>query len=389
MNNEHQVAERAQVLLGYMNNPLAHVMREVGNVITLSQGDPDLNTPPHIVRAAKEALDQGYTHYTPVKGLSDLREAIVHKLAADNGIKVDPGRQVIVTAGAQEAVFCAVQAILDEGDQFLVPDPYYTAYRMAAAMARTALVPVPTHERDSYLLQPEDVEARITPRTKALLVINPTMPASGVYSRAALEQLAEVARRHNLIVIADELYEKILFDGATHTSIASLPGMADRTITLNGVSKTYCMTGWRVGYAAGPAGWIDAMESIKQALTICTPAVSQKAALAALEGPQDFIAESLAIYDARRRAIMNRLDALGITYGTWKAGYTTLANIRRSELSAVEFAEKLLREAQVYASPGDTFGQGGEGTLRISFLVPQPKLDQALDGLERVWKSVV
>ncbi|HBY93209.1 MAG TPA: pyridoxal phosphate-dependent aminotransferase [Chloroflexi bacterium] len=388
MSTEQQLAGRVQALLGQMSNPLAPAMREVKDIIPLSQGDPDLDTPRHIVHAAQEALEQGYTHYTPIKGLGELRVAIARKFEADNGLTVDPAREVIVTSGAQEAVFAAVQTLLDKGDQLLVPDPFYTAYRMAACMAEAELVPIRTYERDSYLLQPEALEEQITPRSKVLLIINPTMPASGIYSRQALERLADVVLKHNLTVISDELYEKILFNDVTHTSIAGLPEMRDRTITLNGVSKTYCMTGWRVGYAAGPARWIDGMEAVKQALTICTPAVSQKAALAALEGPQEFVAESLAIYDQRRRTIIDRLERLGITYGTWNAGYSVLANIRPSGLSAVDFAEKLLRETHVYAGPGENFGKGGEGTLRVSFLVPQPKLNQALDGLERVWKSV-
>jgi aspartate/methionine/tyrosine aminotransferase len=363
-------------------------MREVKDVINFGQGDPDLDTPPHIIRAAQEALEQGYTHYTPIKGLSELRAAIARKLAADNGITVDPEQEVIVTSGAMEALFSVVQTLLDKGDQLLVPDPYFHGYQTAAVMAEAEMVPIPVHERDSFLLQPEAVESRITPRSKALLIINPIMPASGVYSREMLERLAAIAHKYNLIVITDELYEKILFNGATHTSIASLPGMADRTITIQGFSKAYCMTGWRVGYAVGPKDWIAGVEAVKHALTICTPAVSQKAALAALEGPQDFIPESLAIYDERRRLIMDRLERMGISYGSWDSGHTVLANIQRSGLSAVEFAERLLREAHVYASPGTVFGEGGEGYIRISLLVPQPKLGIALDALGQVWKSV-
>jgi aspartate/methionine/tyrosine aminotransferase len=382
------LAVRTQTLLKHMSNPLASLMQEIKDVVPLSQGDPDLDTPPHIIEAAQKALEQGYTHYTPIRGLSELRAAIARKLAADNGITVDPAQQLIVTAGAQEAVFCIVQALLDKGDQVLVPDPYYTAYRMAAVMAEAEIVPIPTYEKDSFLLRPEVVESQITPRSKALLIINPTMPASGLYSREALEGLAAIAQKHNLIVISDELYEKILFNEATHTSIASLPGMADRTITINGFSKSYCMTGWRVGYAAGPKDWISGVEAVKQALTICAPAISQKAALAALEGPQDFIAESLAIYDERRRFILDRLERLGISCGTWDAAHTVLANIQRSGLSAFEFSERLLREAHVYVTPGAVFGERGEGYIRVSLLVPQPKLGIALDGLEQVWNSV-
>jgi aminotransferase len=385
--NSELLAARARSLVQSASNPLSSVMREVQDFISLSQGDPDLDTPQHIIRAAQAALEQGFTHYTPPKGLGELREAIALKLATENDVSVDPGQEVIVTTGAQEALFCSVQALLDKGDQLLVPDPFFTGYAAAACMAEAEIVPVPTYERDSFLLQPEMVESRITSRSKALLIINPTMPASGVYSRETLVGLAAVAQKHNLIVISDELYEKILFDSATHTSFASLPDMARRTITIGGFSKAYCMTGWRLGYAAGPKDSIDAVAAVKQAMTICTPAVSQMAALAALQGPQDFIRESLAIYDERRRFIMDRFQRLGISCGTWDAAHTVLANIQASGLDSVEFSKRLLRQAHVYSTPGSAFGKGGDGYIRVSLLVPQPKLGTALDGVERLWNS--
>jgi aspartate/methionine/tyrosine aminotransferase len=383
------MAKRVRSLLDSKRNPLGDLMQEVGEFTPLSQGDPDLDTPGHIIEAAQRAAEEGYTHYTHPRGIPELRGAVAEKLAEENGITVDPGREIVVTTGAMEALFCVVQAVLDRGDELLVPDPYFTGYSSAVHLGEAVLAPVRTYEQDDFLLRPEALESQITPRSKALLIINPTMPASGLYSREALEELAAVAERHNLLVVSDELYEKILFNSAACTSIASLPGMASRTITINGFSKAYCMTGWRVGYAAGPASCIDAVAAVKESISICTPAVSQKAALAAQLGPQDFVQESLAIYGERRRVIMDRLHSLGISCGPWDAAHTVLANIQASGLSSVEFARRLLVEGHVYAAPGTAFGQGGEGYIRVSLLVPQPALRTALDELERVWVSLV
>lgn len=383
-----KVAERVRSLLDNKKNPLGPLMQTVGEFIPLSQGDPDLDTPSHIVKAGQQAASKGYTHYTHPRGLIELRRAIAQKLAVDNGVSVHPQSEVVVTTGAMEALFCAVQAVVGEGDELLVPDPFFTGYASAACLAGATLVPVRTFEQDNFLLRPDAVVSQITPRSKALLIINPTMPASGVYSREALEALAKIAQKHDLVVISDELYEKILFNATVFTSIASFPGMASRTITINGFSKTYCMTGWRVGYAAGPEAWIDAVAAVKEAISISTSAVSQMAALAALEGPQDFIQESLSIYGERRRVILDRLQTLGMSCGPWDAAHTVLANIQASSLCSVDFSGKLLREGHVYAAPGTVFGEGGEGYIRVSLLVPQPTLGKALDELERVWGSM-
>jgi aminotransferase len=360
-------------------------MAGLENVIPISQGDPDLPTPPHIIQAAKQALDQQHTHYTPVRGLLELRQAIAQKLAQENGFEVDPAKEIIVTSGAQEAIFALVQALLGSGDELLLPDPCYTAYNLAVTLSGGRVTSVPTFEQDDFLMRPAEIAQRITPKTKALLVVNPNMPAAGVFPVEMLEKIAALAREYNLLVISDELYEKFVFDGAQHVSLASLPGMRQRTVTIGGFSKTYSMTGWRVGYVAGPGHIIQGLEAMKHAMTICATAVSQKAALAALEGLQDCIEETRTTYDQRRRFLMKSLDEMGITYGQWRGGFSVLANITSTGLTSLEFATRLLKEGQVYASPGAVFGPAGEGYVRISFLSPVPRLEEAMARLRKVW----
>jgi aminotransferase len=383
--HSHPLGCKARELITAIENPLAAVMADVQNVMPISRGDPDLPTPPHIVQAAKQALDEGYTPYTPVRGLAELRRAIAQKLARENGVEVDPVSEVIVTSGAQEAVFATMQALLQPGDEFLLPDPCYTAYNLAVMMSGGQAVPVPTLERDGFLLRPGEIAKRITPRTKGLLVVNPNMPAAGVFPLETLEEIARLVREHNLLVISDELYEKFVFDGAKHVSLASLPDMRERTITIGGVSKTYSMTGWRVGYVAGPPHIIEGLEAVKQAISICATAVSQKAALAALEGPQDCVDEARETYGQRRRFLMTCLDEMGITYGRWQGGFSVLANIASTGLTSLEFATRLLQEMEVYASPGEAFGPSGQGYVRISFLSPLPQLKEGMDRFSKVW----
>jgi len=298
---------------------------------------------------------------------------------------VDPASEIIVTSGAQEAIFALVQTLLGPGDELLLPDPCYTAYNLAVTIAGGRAISVPTFEQDDFLMRPEGIAQRITPRTKALLVVNPNMPAAGVFPVEMLEEIATLAREHNLLVISDELYEKFLFDGASHVSLASLPGMKERTVTIGGFSKTYSMTGWRVGYVAGPGHVIQGLEAMKHAMTICATAVSQKAALAALAGSQDCVEETRMTYDQRRRFLMRTLDQIGITYGQWRGGFSVLANVTATGLTSLEFATRLLKEGQVYASPGAVFGPAGEGYVRISFLSPVSRLEEAMARFKKVW----
>ncbi|MEL7234169.1 MAG: aminotransferase class I/II-fold pyridoxal phosphate-dependent enzyme, partial [Chloroflexota bacterium] len=254
------------------------------DVIALGRGDPDLPTPSHIIEAAQQAVRDGNTGPTPVAGMPALREAIAAKLRDENGLPVVT-ENIIVTTGGQEALYLLMQVLLNPGDEVLVPDPRYTSYDQAIAAAGGSMVMVPTDHEDAFNLLPEAVEAAITPNSKALLIVTPSNPTGGIVTRERLEQIADIAKRHNLIVISDEIYEKFVFDGHEHFSIGSLPGMAERTITLNGFSKTYAMTGLRVGYVAAPKNFIEGITKVKAFTTGPAATVSQHASLAAATGP--------------------------------------------------------------------------------------------------------
>ena len=282
---------------------LMEMAKGMDDVIALGRGDPDLPTPPHIVAAAKRAMRAGLTGETPVAGMPQLRSAIAAHMREVNGLPVDADN-VMVTTGGQEGLFLAVQALIDPGDEILVPDPRYSSYDDAIRRAGGRMVMVPTNREDAFNLEAEAVEAAITPATKALLIVTPSNPTAGIVSEDRARAIAEVCIRHNLIVIVDEIYGKIVYEPWKHFSIGSLPGMAERTITLDAFSKAYAMTGWRCGYVAAPVDVIEAMARIKQVTTGPVATVSQWAGLAAMTGPQDCVGEYLAIYTERRRVLL-------------------------------------------------------------------------------------
>jgi aminotransferase len=353
-------------------------------VISLGLGDPDLPTPPHIVAAAKAALAAGRCdRYADPRGLPELRRAVAAKLRRDNGIAADPETEITITTGGQEGLYIVIQALLDPGDEILVPDPRYSSYDAAIRRAGATMVPVPTREADDFDLAPEAVAARITPRTKAILLVTPANPSAGVISPASLRAIAALAIAHDLVVIGDEIYEKFVYDGAEHLSIGSLPGMRERTITLNGFSKTYAMTGWRLGYVAAAPELTRAIRALKELISVCAPAVSQWAGVAALEGPQDCVAEFHAIYDERRRILMRALDGCGFTYGHPYGAFYIFANTAATGLPAFALAQRLLHEARVLIFPGTGFGAGWENYLRFSLLQPTDLLLEAVGRLQR------
>jgi aminotransferase len=360
--------------------------RTLGNVISLGRGDPDFKTPAHIIEAAKRALDEGYTGYSPWVGYPDLREAIARKLTRENGIEAT-AREIIVTVGAAEAVFLTMLAILDPGDEILVPEPRYTPYDMAVEMANGKFVTVPTTLEGGFQIDPSEVEKRITPRSKALLLVTPNNPTGQVLDPERVAALADLAVRHNLVVISDELYEKLVFDGVKNPSAAALPGMRERTITINGFSKTYCMTGWRVGYLHAPLPIIEAMTPLKYTITINSPSMAQRAALAALEGPQDCVEEFRLIYDQRRRIVMEHLDQIRVPYGPPRGAFYVFAQITSTGMTSFEFCMKLLEEEKVLVFPGTAFGSGGEGFIRISLLDKNERVKEGMARMVRFMKS--
>lgn len=357
----------------------------MSDVIALGRGDPDLPTPAHIVEAAKEAIDDGVDEDSDPAGLPELRSAIAEKLDRENGVKVDSTDGVVVTTGGQEGLFLLVQAIIRPGDEIIVPDPRYTSYDVAIQMAGGVMVSVPTSEEDGFDLHPRAVEQAITPKTRAILLVSPGNPTAGTITPANIEGIASIARKHDLIVISDEIYEKLLYDGHEHLSMGSLPGMGDRTITLNGFSKAYCMTGWRIGYLAGP---VEIMRRVRELKALCSagaPTVSQMAGLAALTGPQDSVEEYRSIYERRRRIMLDALDRMGFTYGEPRGAFYVWVNASSIGMDSIDLSYKLLEEANVLAFPGTGFGDQWVDYMRIAYLAPEAELSEALARMERVF----
>lgn len=354
-------------------------------MITLSSGTPDFPTPAHVIEAAKRALDGKRTTYTEWAGIPDLRRAIARKLEHDNGITVDPDAEVLVTNGTQEAMQVICQTFLDPGDEILIHAPYYDEYRRDALLAGARLVPVPTSRRDNFAIDAGAVAERITARTKAIIVISPSNPSGAVQPLAALQRVAALAAERELLVVADELYEKFVYDGARHHSIASFPGMFSRTITINGFSKCYSMTGFRIGYIAAPAELVRAMLPIKHGMTICAPSVSQWAALAALTGPQEWFGGVLEEYEGRRRMWMEALDAMGLPYNRPQGAYYVYLDVSPTGLTGREFGQRLRQDHNIILGSGGAIGTEWASYLRGSLAVPR---DVLREGLGRLAEAV-
>lgn len=385
------MSERALKIRGGEDSAFFKLLKmaeERQNVIRLGRGEPDKPTPKHIIDAAKKALEDGHTTYTNPAGLPELRQAIADKLERDNNLVYDPASEIIVTAGAQEAMVVSLQTILDPGDEVILASPHYMAYPSNILLAGGTPVLVPTTEEQGFQLLPEAIEERINDKTKLVVLVSPNNPTAGVLTRETMEGIAEVVERHDQLVISDELYEKIVYDDFQPVSFASLPGMRERTITINGFSKAYSMTGFRVGYMAGPVEYIKSALEPRHSLTICAATPSQYAALAAIEGSDDFLAEMLAEYTERRAAMAEAFDRLGVTYGPPLGGFYFFANIRATGLSSYEFCERALLEQDLLFLPGSLFGDEGEGYVRIGYLAPKAELDEALERFGTLWREL-
>jgi len=352
------------------------------NVVHLEQGEPDFTTPSHILEAAAEAMEKGFTHYTKINGMLELREAVAEKLERENGVSFDPKTEVTITTGTQEAMFIAALGLLNPGDEALVLDPYYPAYFEDTLLAEAVPVTVPLSEEENYRVEMEALESKVTEKTKMIWLCNPSNPTGHVFSKEDLEVIAEVTKRHNLIVFVDEIYEKLVYEGARHISIGSLPGMRDRTITVNGFSKAYAMTGWRIGYVAAEKKLSAAMRTLHYYATLCPNAISQRAALAALTGPQDCVREMVKEYDRRRKLVINELGKIdGLSYTTPRGAFYVFPNFSGFEESDEAMALHLLKKAKVVTVPGSGFGKAGEGHLRISYSV---SYEEVKEGMRRI-----
>ncbi|MBI2906538.1 MAG: aminotransferase class I/II-fold pyridoxal phosphate-dependent enzyme [Chloroflexi bacterium] len=351
-------------------------------VISLGVGEPDFVTPWHIREAAIYSIEKGHTMYTSNYGLIELRREVARNLKRLYGVDYNPRNEVLITVGVSEALDLALRAITDPGDGIISTDPCYVAYPACVCLAGGTFVTVPTNCDNDFKVLPRDIEARITERTKALLLGYPCNPTGAVMERAELAQIADIARRNDILVISDEIYDRLVYDGA-HTCFPSLPGARSRTILLGGFSKAYAMTGWRVGYAAGPADIIEAMMKIHQYTMLCASISSQMAAIEALKSGEEAVQEMVAEYDHRRRVIVKGLNEIGLSCFEPRGAFYAFPTIKSTGLSSEEFAEQLLVEEKVAVVPGNAFGASGEGHVRCCYATSLSEIEEALERMRR------
>ena len=352
------------------------------DVISMGIGEPDMPTPELVCRAGAEALQQGLTHYTPNAGTMQLRRAIAER-ASVAPVGYDPAQEIIITNGGMGALSLLFLVILNDGDEILIQDPQWLNYVAQVQYCGGVPVRVPTKAEDRFAMQPDVIESLITPRTKAIMVNSPNNPTGEVYSDEQLAAIAAIAEKHDLLVISDEVYNTLLYTGAKFRSIAELPGMKARTVVVNSFSKSYAMTGWRIGYAAGPADIIDRMVKCQENFNACANAPGQYAATVALDHPE--LCEELRQIFERRRSIL--LDGLakidGIRCNRPNGAFYVFADISSFGLSSVEFCNRLLDEQKVVCIPGSAFGECGEGFIRIAYTCSDDELHEALKRISR------
>ena len=359
-------------------------------IINLGIGRPNFDTPEFIKDAAKKAIDDGFTYYTSNYGIEPLREAIAQKFNRDNGLDMNMS-DIIVAVGANQAVSIAMTAMLDPGDEVLVPNPSWLHYFYCAELCGAVAVSYPLLEENEFNVQIEEIEKLITPKTKMIIVNSPNNPTGSVLTRESLEKIAKIAEEHDLIVLSDEIYEKLLYDESKHTSIASLPGMSNRTIIINGVSKAYAMTGWRIGFVASKnPEFISAMIRVLQYTVTCASSVSQYAALAALEGPQECTEEMRVQFDRRRKLVYESINKIpGLSCICPKGAFYCFVNIKGLGITDEEASEYFLNEAGVAMIPGSAFGVYGTGYLRIAFSNSYENIEKAMGKIKEATEKLL
>jgi len=355
--------------------------RGYDDAIIMGRGDPDFDTPPHIVAAAKEAMIHHHNDYSPPQGLLPLRQAIAERVKRVNNIDVDPESEVVVTNGGQEALFLMVLAVTSPGDEMIVPEPNYNTYADSLAFAGGVKVEVQTYAETDFRADPGVVRQLITDKTRSLLLVSPNNPAASVISPADMREMLDIAIERDLMILADDIYDLFVYDDFQHVSPASLPGGKERTLTLNALSKSYSMTGWRLGWIVGPADLMARVAELKAAISGGTSVISQYAGIAALTGPQDAVEMMAEAYRKRRRMVLDALDEMGMQYGMPQGGQFVFADIGFTGLDSAEVAQRMLTEQHVLAYPGSAFSKDRKDYLRMTFLQPE---DQLLEGLERM-----
>jgi len=358
------------------------IVSEMPDAISLGVGEPDFDTPWHIREEGIYSLERGKTFYTSNSGLMELRQEICHYLKRRIGVEYQPASDVIITVGGSEAIDIAMRAMLNPGDEVLIPLPSYVSYEPCCILAGGVPVTIELQEKDEFRLKPEQLRAAITDRTKILVLPFPNNPTGGIMEKADLEAIADIIIEHDLFVLSDEIYAELTY-GGDHVSIASLPGMKERTIVINGFSKAYAMTGWRLGYAAGPGEIIKQMTKIHQYCIMCAPTTSQYAAVEALKNGDEDVARMRESYDGRRRYLIHAMEEMNLKCFEPKGAFYIFPNISRFGLTSEEFATQLLMEEKLAVVPGTAFGDCGEGFLRISYAYSLDSLKEAMGRIRR------
>ena len=363
------------------------IAAEMKGVISLGVGEPDFVTPWHIRESCIYGLNRGQTSYTSNAGLLELREEISKSLYHDYQVTYAPRTEILVTVGVSEGLDLAMRALLSPGDEVLIPEPCYVSYKSCVILAGGLAVTVPTTIENEFRITAKQLELFVTPRTKALLIGYPNNPTGAVMSRQDLTEIAEFATKHDLIVISDEIYAKLTYDGQ-HTCFSSLPDMMGRTIVLNGFSKAYAMTGWRIGYAAANSDFIGAMTKIHQYTMLSAPIMGQVAAIEALKRGEKDVEEMTAEYNQRRRLILNGFRQMGLDCFEPKGAFYLFPSIKQTNLTSLQFAEQLLQAEKVALVPGDAFGDSGEGFVRCSYATSTANIKEALLRIGRFVASI-
>lgn len=378
------VSERAAGIPASSIRKMFNIAQGMEDVVNLGIGEPDFTTPGHIIEESMLGAKAGATHYTHNAGYIELRKLIAKETEELINQFVDPENEVIVTIGAMGALSLSMLAVINPGDEIIVQEPLWSNYVSHCLLAGGQPVTVPVYEDDDFNLKAEEIERKITARTKAILINSPCNPTGAVMSRENLEDIAELVRKYDLLVISDEVYDRIVYDGTKHVSIASLPGMKERTVIINSFSKTYAMTGWRVGYAVVPSEIQKPMVKLQESIVACAPSISQKAAITALQSSREQVQEMINSYDRRRKLLVEGLQQVpGFSCKLPKGTFYLFANIKQLGRSSEEVAMDLLTKARVVTVPGSGFGQAGEGYLRFSFANSEDNIKKAVERIDK------
>jgi len=352
------------------------------DVISLGIGEPDFVTPEPFLEAGVASLRNGDTHYTSNSGVLELRQSLGQHLNKLYSVEYDPEDELLITVGVSEALYLALTAVLDPGDEVIVPEPCFVAYTPEVLLAGGVPVTIGTHVENDFQVTGQEIEAAVTPRTKAILIGYPNNPTGAIMTRERLLEIAALAEKYDLLVISDEIYDQLVY-GIQHVCFATLPGMRDRTITLGGFSKDYAMTGWRIGYSAAPSAISAGMRKIHQYTIMSAPTMAQMAALRALQNGNSFVKDMRDEYDRRRKLIVGGMNQLGLSTFEPRGAFYAFPSVAASGLDDEAFAEKLLEEERVAVIPGSAFGKSGAGFVRCSYATAYEKIEEALHRIER------